>query len=157
MTNHVIGLARLQSLDQRRDGTVVLEMSTPTDANAIFGVLEPYAPRLHLVGYEATGWSAWLHRELQARGMPMVLLEMHHAARMLEAQRVLTRFKGSDLIKTWGLRLAKTKCHAKARVAVARKLAVVMLRCGVTARPTLATRRANSMTSTPGMRERGGA
>ena len=29
-------------------------------------------------------------------------------------------------IKSWGLHLAKTKCHAKARVAVARKLAVVM-------------------------------
>ena len=39
---------------------------------------------------------------------------------------MLTRFKGSDLIKAWGLKLAKTKCHAKARVAVARKLAVVM-------------------------------
>ena len=39
---------------------------------------------------------------------------------------MLTRFKGSDTIKTWGLGLAKTKWHAKARVAVARKLAVVM-------------------------------
>jgi transposase len=38
----------------------------------------------------------------------------------------LTRFKWRDAIKTWGLYLAKTKCHAKARVAVARKLAVVM-------------------------------
>jgi transposase len=42
------------------------------------------------------------------------------------ASAMLTRFKGSDLIKAWGLKLAKTKCHAKARVAVARKLAVVM-------------------------------
>ena len=31
-----------------------------------------------------------------------------------------------DSIKSWGLHLAKSKCHAKARVAVARKLAVVM-------------------------------
>ena len=38
---------------------------------------------------------------------------------------LLTRFKGRDSIKSWGLHLAKTKCHAKARVAVARKLAVV--------------------------------
>jgi transposase len=29
----------------------------------------------------------WLHRELEARGMPMVVLETHHSARMLEAQR----------------------------------------------------------------------
>lgn len=42
------------------------------------------------------------------------------------ASAMLTRFKGSDTIKTWGLHLAKTKCHAKARVAVARKLATVM-------------------------------
>lgn len=42
------------------------------------------------------------------------------------ASAMLTRFKGRDTIKTWGLKLAKTKCHAKARVAVARKLAVVM-------------------------------
>lgn len=42
------------------------------------------------------------------------------------ASAMLTRFKGRDTIKSWGLHLAKTKCHAKARVAVARKLATVM-------------------------------
>jgi transposase len=42
------------------------------------------------------------------------------------ASALLTRFKGHDLVKSWGLKLAKSKCHAKARVAVARKLAVVM-------------------------------
>jgi transposase len=41
------------------------------------------------------------------------------------ASAMLTRFKGTDLVKSWGLKLAKTKCHAKARVAVARKLAVI--------------------------------
>ncbi len=39
---------------------------------------------------------------------------------------MLTRFKGRDTTKTWGLKLAKTKCHDKARVAVARKLVIVM-------------------------------
>lgn len=42
------------------------------------------------------------------------------------ASALLTRFKGRDMLKTWGLKLAKTKCHAKARVAVARKLAIIM-------------------------------
>jgi transposase len=42
------------------------------------------------------------------------------------ASALLTRFKGVDRIKSWGLKLAKGKCHPKARVAVARKLAVVM-------------------------------
>ncbi|MDE2041737.1 MAG: IS110 family transposase, partial [Alphaproteobacteria bacterium] len=70
-----------------RDGTIVLETTVPTDPDAIYRVLEPYVARLHLVGHEATSWSAWLHRELERRGIPMVLLETHHAARMLEAQR----------------------------------------------------------------------
>jgi transposase len=42
------------------------------------------------------------------------------------ASAMLTRFKGRDRVKTWGLKLAKSKCHAKANVAVARKLATVM-------------------------------
>jgi transposase len=42
------------------------------------------------------------------------------------ASAMLTRFKGVDSIKSWGLKLAKGKSHPKARVAVARKLAVVM-------------------------------
>lgn len=70
-----------------RDGSIVLEASVLTDPESIFRVLEPYATRLNLVGHEATSWSAWLHRELEKRGIPMVLLETHHAARMLEAQR----------------------------------------------------------------------
>ena len=41
-------------------------------------------------------------------------------------RRLLTRFKRSDKVKTWGLMLAKRSCHRKARVAVARKLAVIM-------------------------------
>jgi len=70
-----------------RDGAIVLETTVPTDPKAIFRALVPFLPRLHLVGHEATSWSAWLQRELEARGVPMVLLETHHTARMLEAQR----------------------------------------------------------------------
>lgn len=42
------------------------------------------------------------------------------------AGAMLTRFKGKDKLKTWGLTLAKRGCHRKATVAVARKMAVVM-------------------------------
>lgn len=70
-----------------RDGSIILETSVLTDPDAIFRVLEPYASRLNLVGHEATSCSAWLHRELEKRGIPMVLLETHRAAPMLEAQR----------------------------------------------------------------------
>lgn len=42
------------------------------------------------------------------------------------ASAMLTRFKGTDALKTWGLKLAKTNCHPKAPNAVTRKLAVMM-------------------------------
>ena len=38
---------------------------------------------------------------------------------------MLTRYKGKTAIKSWGQKIAK-RCHKKAVVAVARKLAVVM-------------------------------
>jgi transposase len=42
------------------------------------------------------------------------------------ASALMTRFKGCDKVRTWGLALAKRSCHRKATVAVARKLAVIM-------------------------------
>jgi transposase len=46
---------------------------------------------------------------------------------LFEAATVLlTRYKRPDRLKEWGRKLAKSKCHAKACVAVARKLAVIM-------------------------------
>src|SRR4029450_10389839 len=42
------------------------------------------------------------------------------------ASALLTRFKGKDTIKSWGMKLAKRSCHHKVTVAVARKLGVVM-------------------------------
>jgi transposase len=70
-----------------RDGSIVLETTAATTPDAIFQVLKPYLRRLRRVGHEATSWAAWLHRELEVRGVPMVLLETHHTARLLEAQR----------------------------------------------------------------------
>ena len=42
------------------------------------------------------------------------------------ASALMTRFKGRDKVRTWGLALAKRSCHRKATVAVARKLAGIM-------------------------------
>lgn len=42
------------------------------------------------------------------------------------ASALMTRFKGRDKVRTWGLALARRSCHRKATVAVARKLAVIM-------------------------------
>ena len=68
-----------------------------------------------------SGTSIDVHGRISKAGDPDVRRALYEAA-----SAMLTRFKGRDVIKTWGLKLAKTKCHAKARVAVARKLAIVM-------------------------------
>jgi transposase len=41
------------------------------------------------------------------------------------ASAMLTRYKGKTALKSWGQKIAK-RCHKKAVVAVARKLAVIM-------------------------------
>lgn len=76
-------------------------------------------------GLTSKRWQSGTSIDVQGRiskaGDPDVRRALYEAA-----SAMLTRFKGRDTIKTWGLKLAKTKCHAKARVAVARKLATVM-------------------------------
>ena len=76
-------------------------------------------------GLTAKRWQSGTSIDVKGRiskaGDPDVRRALYEAA-----SAMLTRFKGRDSIKSWGLKLAKTKCHAKARVAVARKLAVVM-------------------------------
>jgi transposase len=42
------------------------------------------------------------------------------------ASGLMTRFKGRDKVKSWSREIAKRSCHRKVRVAVARKLAVIM-------------------------------
>jgi transposase len=68
-----------------------------------------------------SGTSIDVKGRISKAGDPDVRRALYEAA-----SAMLTRFKGNDTIKSWGLKLAKTKCHAKARVAVARKLATVM-------------------------------
>jgi transposase len=68
-----------------------------------------------------SGTSIDVKGRISKAGDPDVRRALYEAA-----SAMLTRFKGSDMIKSWGLKLAKTKCHAKARIAVARKLATVM-------------------------------
>lgn len=60
---------------------------------------------------------------------------------------MLTRFKGKDKLKAWGLMLAKRGCHRKATVAVAAKMAVVMHACGATAPSMSAIQRRARLTS----------
>jgi len=68
-----------------------------------------------------SGGSIDIQGRISKAGDPDVRRALYEAASGL-----LTRFKGKDMIKSWGLKIAKRSCHRKAAVAVARKLGVVM-------------------------------
>lgn len=68
-----------------------------------------------------SGTSIDIKGRISKAGDPDVRRSLFEAATVL-----LTRYKRPDRVKEWGQKLAKTKCHAKACVAVARKLAVIM-------------------------------
>ena len=75
-------------------------------------------------GLTSKRWQSGTSIDIQGRiskaGDPDVRRALYEAA-----SAMLTRFKGTTALKTWGLKLAK-RCHKKAVVAVARKLAVIM-------------------------------
>jgi Transposase len=71
----------------RSDGSVMFETTVATEPDAIAAALKRFADRLHLVGHEAGSLAPWLHRALQKRGLPMVMLETRHAHATLRAQR----------------------------------------------------------------------
>jgi transposase len=76
-------------------------------------------------GLTSRRWQSGSSIDVQGRiskaGDPDVRRALYEAA-----SAMLTRFRGKDKVKTWGLMLAKRGCHHKAAVAVARKLAVIM-------------------------------
>ncbi|WP_254514821.1 IS110 family transposase [Novosphingobium sp. G106] len=68
-----------------------------------------------------SGTSIDVKGRISKAGDPDVRRALYSAAHVM-----LTRYKRPDRLKEWGDRLMKTKCRAKASVAVARKLAVIM-------------------------------
>jgi transposase len=68
-----------------------------------------------------SGTSIDIQGRISKAGDPEMRRALYEAA-----SAMLTRFKGKDKLKTWGMMLAKRSCHRKATVAVARKMAVVM-------------------------------
>ena len=49
-------------------GTILLEVSVPTDPDVLVKALKPWRRTLRRVGHEAGSLSPWLQRELEARG-----------------------------------------------------------------------------------------
>jgi len=91
-------------------GSVLMERAVITEPEAIAAALQPFLTTLRRVG----------QGRISKAGDPDVRRALYEAA-----SAMLTRFKGKTALKTWGMKIAK-RCHQKAVVAVARKLAVVM-------------------------------
>lgn len=76
-------------------------------------------------GLTSRRWQSGTSIDMQGRISKAGDADARHS--LDEAASVLmTRFKGSDKVKSWGRAIAKRSCHRKACVAVARKLAVIM-------------------------------
>lgn len=92
-----------------------------------------------------SGTSIDVKGRISKAGDPDVRCALYEAASAL-----LTRSKGSDILKSWGLKLAKTKCHAKARVPERHKPEMVAAGAWGATRPEIrghAGFRTNALTS----------
>ncbi len=89
--NHYAGLdvametSALCVIDEK--GRIVLETSLETDPDIIATALEPYRETLKRLGHETGSLAPWLHKELLARGLPVVCMEAAHARSALSAMR----------------------------------------------------------------------
>lgn len=68
-------------------GTIILEATVETTPQAICTALKPYRANLQQLGHETGSLAPWLHKELKARGLPVVCLEAAHARAALSAMR----------------------------------------------------------------------
>lgn len=71
-----------------REGAIVAELKALSDGGAICQALAPHRSRLALVGLEAGPLSEWLHRELAASGLEVVLMETRQVHAALSAMIV---------------------------------------------------------------------
>jgi len=70
-----------------KEGKTVKEARVPTDPAAIRSAFEGYADRLSRIGVEASSIGMWLHRELHAAGLPIIVVEARHMHVSLAAMR----------------------------------------------------------------------
>ena len=88
---------------------------------------EQVAAYLGLVPSVAQSGELEVHGHITKEGDGMLRSYLVEAAHVL-----LTRKRGTCRLKKWGLKLARKKGHGKARVAVARKIAVLLHRLWIT-------------------------
>lgn len=118
-------------------GRKLAEGKVPTDPDAITDWLAGKVGEIEKIGMETGPLAVWLWNDLTRRGLPIVCLDARHANAALSmmpnktdrheaANVILTRQVGFSSLKAWGLRIAKDAGFKKAKVAVARKLAVIL-------------------------------
>ncbi len=90
------------------------------------------------IGIETGPMTPWLVHGLRGRGLDVVCLDARHARAALRMQLIartllyeaavvlLTRVKRASSLKDWALAIARRSGPGKARVALARKLAVIL-------------------------------
>lgn len=69
------------------EGLTVREIKVSTEPEAIRSAVENYADRLDRVGVEASSLGIWLYRELQAAGLPVIVVEARHMRVSLSTMR----------------------------------------------------------------------
>ena len=139
------------------EGKIVREAKVLSEPGALISWFAEYQVAMERIGLEAGPLSQWLYAAMGKAGLAVELLETRHVRTAFKtmyqsgetdytgriskigdagvrtalyeaANVVLTRpVKGSDL-KTWALGIAKRAGLRKAKVALARKLAVVLHR-----------------------------
>jgi transposase len=69
------------------ESKTVREVKVSTEPAAIRCALEGYADRLSRIGVEASSLGLWLYRELQAGGLPIIVVEARHMRVSLSTMR----------------------------------------------------------------------
>ena len=82
-----VGLEETSLCVVDKDGKTVREEKVATEPEAIRCALGGFADRLNRIGVEASSLGIWLHRELHAAGLPMIVVEARHMRVSLSAMR----------------------------------------------------------------------
>jgi transposase len=69
------------------EAKTVREVKVSTEPAAIRSALEGFADRLSRIGVEASSLGLWLYRELQAEGLPIIVVEARHMRVSLSTMR----------------------------------------------------------------------
>ena len=69
------------------ESKTVREVKVSTEPAAIRSALEGYADRLSRIGVEVSSLGLWLHRELQAERLPIIVVEARHMRVSLSTMR----------------------------------------------------------------------